>query len=40
MTGFELFIVVGMTYAIADFMLGIALKRCVLPGLKCKACRK
>ena len=40
MTGFEIFILVGFCYAVADFALGIALKRCVLPGLKCKACRK
>ncbi len=40
MTGFELFIVIGGTYCVADFLLGIALKRCVLPGLKCKACRR
>lgn len=40
MTGFELFIAVGVIYAALDFVLGIALKRCVLPGLKCKVCRK
>lgn len=40
MTGFEIMVVIGLLYCAADFMLGIALKRCVLPGLKCKACRK
>ncbi len=36
----EIFIVVGCIYAIADFLTGIILGRCFLPGLKCKACRK
>lgn len=40
MTGFELFIVLGCAYVILDVVLGIALKRCVLPGLKCKVCRR
>jgi len=40
MTSFEIFLVVGFTYVVADFLFGIFLGRCVLPGLKCKACRK
>ncbi len=26
-------------YCLADFVLGMLLGRCVVPGLKCKACR-
>ncbi len=26
-------------YCILDFILGMTLGRCVLPGLKCKACK-
>ncbi len=37
---FELLVVVGCIYCITDFILGIALGRCVLPGLRCKACRR
>lgn len=40
MTGFEVFIVLVCAYFALDIVLGIALKRCVLPGLKCKECRK
>lgn len=28
-----------LVYVLADFVSGIVLKRCVLPGLKCGACR-
>lgn len=31
-------IYVGVAYVIADFVLGMVLGRCVMPGLKCKAC--
>jgi hypothetical protein len=32
-------IIAGVAYATLDFVLGILLGRCVLPGLKCRACR-
>lgn len=31
------FILVG--YCLIDFLLGMCLGRCVLPGLKCRACK-
>ncbi len=37
---FEFFVIVGCIYCATDFILGIALRRCVLPGLKCKTCRR
>lgn len=40
MTGFEIFIVCGFVYCVADFILGIAFKRCILPGLKCRTCKR
>ena len=33
-------LVIGLVYVVIDFVLGMVLGRCVLPGLKCKACRK
>jgi hypothetical protein len=29
----------GIAYIVLDFVLGMTLGRCVLPGLKCSACR-
>lgn len=37
---FEALIAVGLVYVTADFILGIALGRCVLPGLACRTCRR
>lgn len=30
----------GLLYVALDIVLGIALGRCVLPGLKCRSCKK
>ena len=35
----EAVIVIGVAYCLLDFVLGILLGRCVLPGLRCKACK-
>lgn len=40
MTIFQVIVVIGCSYMVLDMVLGIALKRCVLPGLKCKACKR
>lgn len=37
---FELLVYAGVIYVIADFALGMALRRCIMPGLKCRACRE
>lgn len=37
---FEVLLSVGLTYIFADLILALTVKRCVLPGLKCGACRK
>ena len=39
MTWFEILIWAGVAYVALDFVLGIALGRCVLPGLKCRCCK-
>jgi hypothetical protein len=31
---------VAVAYLVLDFILGMLLGRCVLPGLKCSACRR
>lgn len=36
----EALIWIGFAYCVADFVLGVALGRCVLPGLKCRACKE
>jgi hypothetical protein len=36
----EILVLVGIMYVLLDFSLGIGLKRCVLPGLKCRVCRE
>ncbi len=40
MTGFEIFIVIGLCYVAIDIVTSVIHRRCVMPGLKCKACRK
>ncbi len=36
----EALITIGLTYCLVDFILGIILRRCVLPGLRCRECRQ
>jgi hypothetical protein len=39
-TTFDLFFVgLALAYVLLDWVLGIVLGRCVLPGLKCRSCR-
>lgn len=33
-------ITIGVAYGLLDFVLAIALGRCVMPGLRCRACRE
>lgn len=33
-------IIAGVIYVIVDFVLAVALDRCVMPGLRCRACRQ
>ncbi len=35
----EAMIVAGAAYVLVDFVLGMLLGRCVMPGLRCRACR-
>ena len=30
---------IGLAYCLIDFVTAILFKRCVMPGLKCRACR-
>jgi hypothetical protein len=40
-TTFDLFFVgLALAYVALDLVLGIVLGHCVLPGLKCRACRR
>lgn len=36
----EALIFFGLAYCTIDFILAIALGRCVLPGLKCRVCKE
>jgi len=33
-------LLLGVSYCIADFVLGFATGRCVMPGLRCRACKR
>ena len=35
----EMLIAFGVLYCLVDFILGMCLGRCVMPGLRCGACR-
>ncbi len=36
----EIFIGIGLVYVAIDIVTSVIHRRCVMPGLKCKACRK
>lgn len=35
----EILVFIGLTYCLADIILSVILRRCVLPGLRCRDCR-
>ena len=35
----EALVFMGLAYVVLDWLLGMTLRRCVLPGLRCRACR-
>ena len=37
---FEALIIAGVLYCLLDLIFALILRRCVLPGLKCPACRR
>jgi hypothetical protein len=38
--GAILALILGLTYVTADFVLAILYGHCVLPGLRCRACKE
>ncbi len=38
--GAALLLLAGFTYVVVDAVLGLSLGRCVLPGLRCRDCRR
>lgn len=36
---FEILVFGGLVYVLVDLVSGLVLGRCVVPGLRCRACR-
>ncbi len=40
MDKYAVLLVIGLAYVVIDAVLGLVLGRCVVPGLRCPACKR